>query len=43
VPCEHSSGASVRRVGLTKACNIVALRLLIEAAWTLPLPSPGQP
>jgi transposase len=32
VPCEHSSGASVRRGGLTKAGNSAARRLLIEAA-----------
>ena len=31
VPCEHSSGASVRRGGLTKAGNSAARRLLIEA------------
>jgi transposase len=34
VPCEHSSGASVKRGGLTKAGNSAARRLLIEAAWT---------
>src|SRR5262249_41935793 len=34
VPSEHSSGASVRRGGLTKAGNSAARRLLIEAAWT---------
>jgi len=34
VPSEHSSGASVRRRGLTKAGNSAARRLLIEAAWT---------
>ena len=33
VPCEHSSGASVRRGGLTNAGNSAARRLLIEAAW----------
>ena len=33
VPCEHLSGASVRRGGLTKGGNSAARRLLIEAAW----------
>ena len=33
VPREHSSGASVRRGGLTNAGNSAARRLLIEAAW----------
>jgi transposase len=33
VPSEHSSGASVRRGGITKAGNGAARRLLIEAAW----------
>jgi len=32
VPCEYSSGASVKRGGLTKAGNKAARRLLIEAA-----------
>jgi transposase len=32
VPSEHSSGASVRRGGITKAGNSAARRLLIEAA-----------
>ena len=39
VPCEHSSGASVRRGGLTKAGNSAARRLLIEAAWTYRFPA----
>jgi transposase len=43
VPCEHSSGASVRRGGITKAGNNAARRLLIEAVLDLPLPGPGQP
>jgi transposase len=34
VPSEHSSGASVKRGGITKAGNNAARRLLIEAAWT---------
>jgi transposase len=34
VPCEHSSGASIKRGGLTKAGNSTARRLLIEAAWS---------
>jgi transposase len=39
VPSEHSSGASVRRGGITKAGNGVARRLLIEAAWTYRFPA----
>ena len=39
VPSEHSSGASVKRGGLTKA----ARRLLIEAAWCYRIPGPHQP
>ena len=34
VPSEHSSGASVRRGGITKAGNALARRALIEGAWT---------
>lgn len=34
VPSEHSSGASVRRGGVTKAGNGQARRALIEGAWT---------
>ncbi len=34
VPSEHSSGASVRRGGITKAGNSLARRALIEGAWT---------
>jgi transposase len=30
VPTEHSSGASVRRGGITKAGNVLARRVLIE-------------
>ena len=42
VPSEHSSGASIKRGGLTKAGNSAARRLLIEAAW-IPLSGPDQP
>ena len=34
VPSEHSSGASVRRGGITKTGNVLARRVLIEGAWT---------
>jgi len=34
VPSEHSSGATVRRGGITKAGNVLARRVLIEGAWT---------
>lgn len=34
VPSEHSSGASVRRGGITKAGSSLARRTLIEGAWT---------
>ncbi len=39
VPSEHSSGASVRRGGITKAGNGAARRLLIEAAWCYRFPA----
>jgi len=39
VPSEHSSGASVRRGGITKAGNGAARRVLIEAAWTYRFPA----
>ncbi len=39
VPCEHSSGASVRRGGITKTGNSAARRLLIEAAWCYQFPA----
>jgi len=39
VPSEHSSGASVKRGGLTKAGNSAARRLLIEVAWTYRFPA----
>jgi len=38
-PSEHSSGASVRRGGITKAGNGAARRLLIEAAWSYRFPA----
>jgi transposase len=38
VPSEYSSGASVRRGGLTKAGNSAARRLPIEAAWCYRFP-----
>jgi transposase len=34
VPSEHSSGATIRRGGITKAGNALARRALIEGAWT---------
>src|SRR5580692_1232111 len=39
VPSEHSSGASVRRGGITKTGNGAARRLLIEAAWSYRFPA----
>ena len=39
VPSEHSSGASVRRGGITKAGKGAARRLLIEAAWSYCFPA----
>jgi transposase len=39
VPSEHSSGASIKRGGLTKAGNSAARRLLIEASWTYRFPA----
>jgi transposase len=39
VPSEHSSGASVKRGGITKAGNSAARRLLIEASWTYRFPA----
>ena len=38
VPSEHSSGASIKRGGITKAGNSAARRLLIEAAWSYRFP-----
>ncbi|MBC7800363.1 MAG: IS110 family transposase [Gemmatimonadaceae bacterium] len=34
VPSERSSGATVRRGGITKAGNALARRVLVEGAWT---------
>ena len=39
VPSEHSSGASIKRGGLTKGGNSAARRLLIEASWTYRFPA----
>ena len=39
MPSEHSSGASVKRGGITKAGNSAARRLLIEASWTYRFPA----
>ena len=39
VPSEHSSGASIRRGGITNAGNAAARRLLIEASWTYRFPA----
>jgi transposase len=39
VPSEYSSGASIRRGGLTKTGNGAARRLLIEAAWCYRFPA----
>jgi transposase len=42
VPSERSSGAKVERGGITKAGNGRARRVLVEGAWSLPLPGPGH-
>ena len=39
VPSEHSSGASIKRGGITKAGNGAARRLLVEAAWSYRFPA----
>src|SRR6201993_1816374 len=39
VPSEYSSGASIKRGGLTKVGNGAARRLLIEAAWCYRFPA----
>jgi transposase len=39
VPCEHSSGATRRQGGITKAGNGAARRMLIEAAWSYRFPA----
>jgi transposase len=43
VPSEHSSGASVRKGGITKAGNALARRVLIEGAWTYRMPARVSP
>ena len=39
VPSEHSTGADVRRGGITKAGNTRARRLLVESAWSYRFPA----
>jgi transposase len=39
VPSEHSSGATIKRGGITKAGNRAARRLLVEAAWSYRFPA----
>jgi transposase len=39
VPSEHSSGGSIRRMGITKTGNSEARRMLIEAAWNYRYPA----
>ena len=39
VPSEYSSGANIKRGGITKAGNRAARRLLIEAAWSYRFPA----
>ena len=39
VPSEHSSGATRRQGGITKAGNSAARRMLIEAAWSYRFPA----
>ena len=39
VPSEHSSGATRRQGGITKAGNSAARRMLIEAAWSYKFPA----
>ena len=43
VPSEHSSGATRRQGGITKAGNSAARRMLIEAALELSIPGAHQP
>jgi transposase len=43
VPSEYSSGARVKRGGITKAGNSAARRLLIEAAWSYRFPARLSP
>jgi Transposase IS116/IS110/IS902 family len=42
VPSQHSSGTKRRLGRITKAGNGAARRMLVEAAWDLPLPGPDQ-
>jgi hypothetical protein len=42
-PSEHSSGASVRRGGITKAGSGLARRALIEGAWSYPMQARVSP
>lgn len=39
LPSKHSSGATVRKGGITKAGNALARRVLIEGAWTYRMPA----
>jgi transposase len=39
VPSEHSSGASIKRGGITKTGNREARRMLVEAAWSYRYPA----
>lgn len=43
VPGEHSTGARIRRGGLTKTGNGRARKVLIEAAWTYARPAKAPP
>jgi transposase len=43
VPSEHSSGATVRKGGITKAGNAIARRVLIAGAWTYRMPARVSP
>ncbi|HEU4377123.1 MAG TPA: IS110 family transposase [Hyphomicrobiaceae bacterium] len=43
VPSEHSSGATMRKGGITKAGNALARRVLIEGAWTYRMPARVSP
>jgi transposase len=43
IPAEHSTGETVRRLGITKAGNARVRRALVESAWTYRhLPRTGQ-
>jgi transposase len=43
VPSEHSSGATVRKGGITKAGSALARRIFIEGAWTYRMPARVSP